>query len=307
VIELPLGQPLSGVVRAAADREPVARLSLRAVQGEDEVGWATTDADGRFRFDGCGPGPVTVSAQPDVWSPFRASGLLPGGDPVELLVKRRDDPRAHGLFLGELHGRAVEAATGAEVTLSVWDVDTMAVPDGDPGALLEHVLNPPVVQRSMAGPLPQPSPAFHVTGLEAGTVGVVLRSRTHAPGFAGPFEVRPGELRAGITVVLGRGGTVSGTVTDAGGRPVAAVVWLTGRGDPLPHARAVAEALGGGDRMPRIRYSECDAAGCFAFRRVPAGPVVRAVAADARGGTAVSAPFTLHDGGTETVHLRLAR
>ena len=37
-----------------------------------------------------------------------------------------------------------------------------------------------------------------------------------------PIVVLAGERRAGVTVPLGKGGSIAGTVLDAGGRPLAA-------------------------------------------------------------------------------------
>lgn len=311
-IRLEPGIALAGRLRAAADGTPIAKTSLRANQDGEEIGWATTDAEGRFRFEGLSARPVEVILFADGWSPFQTDGLMPGGDEVDLRVKAAIDPTPRGLFHGELHGTAVDAATGTPVDLSVWDVHPVWLkPDvGDwQRAVLDEALNPRPVQRSMSGRPRDPAPDFHVTGLRAGRYALIVRHRGHAPTIAGPFDVGPGRLHAGIDLRLRVGGTVHGVVRDADGNQLTdALLWVSADPDPLPEARQTAASLAGGDRYAGYRYHrKPDDAGTFTLEHLPPDISLRAVAAHATLGVAVSAPFVLREGTDERVELRLAR
>lgn len=310
-IRLEAGLPLAGALRAAVDGAPIPKTYLRATQDEEDVGWASTDAEGRFRFEGLSSRPTDIVLYADGWSPFRAVGLMPGSEAVELLAKDAIDPTPRGLFDGELHGTAVDAATGAPVPLGVWDVDPSWLTPGVDWhrAVLDEALNPRPVQRSVSGRPRDPAPDFHVTGLRTGRYALVVDHRDYAPAIAGPFEVGPGQLRAGIDVRLHRGGTVRGAVRGVDGTQLSdALFWVTADADPLPEARGTAESLAGGDRYASHRYHrKPDDARVFTVERLPAGISLRAVAAHATLGVAVSAPFVLREGGDLRVDLRLER
>jgi hypothetical protein len=164
------------------------------------------------------------------------------------------------------------------------------------------------VQRAAFGRPREPAPDFHATGLREGKYALIVRGKGYAPSIAGPFEVGPGRLVAGIDVRMHRGGRVHGTVRDAAGNPVAkALFWITPEADPLAQAHAAAKSLASGERYADYRYERADDAGRFQRDRLPPGVPLRAVAAHADGGVAVSAPFVLRDGGSEDVELRLVR
>lgn len=311
-IRLEPGVALAGRLRAAADGTPIARVSLRANQDGEQIGWATTDAEGRFRFEGLSARPVEVFLFADGWSPFQTDGLLPGREEVDLQVKAAIDPSPRGLFYGELHGTAVDAATSTPVDLSVWDVEPVwLAPDvGDwQLAVLDEALNPRPAQRSISGRPRDPAPDFHVTSLRAGRYALIVRDSGHAPTIAGPFDVGPGRLRAGIDVRLQHGGTVHGVVRDADGNQLTdALFWVTANADPLPEARQTAASLAGGDRYAGYRYHrKPDETGTFTLEHLPPGISLRAVSAHATLGVAVSAPFVLREGTDLRVELRLAR
>lgn len=306
-VTLPAGQIVAGVVRAAATGKPVAGFSLRAVQDAEDVGWGFTDAEGRFRIEGLGREPLTLRGHQARWSSFTASGLQAGDEHIELLVKANSDPQPRGLFGGELHGRVLDAATGAPIVVSAWAVEGTWWPaEGASGALLEELLNPAPSQRAMEGPLPDPSSEFHVTNLGAGRYGLVARHPGYAPCLLGPFEVGPGRLVNGLELKLARGGTVSGVVSDGAGRPVGgAVVYATASADAAIDARKLAQALAGGDLYPGYRYTKCDAKGSFRLEHVPADLTLRVVAADGRAGATASEAFTLRNDAAQTLTLRL--
>ncbi len=307
-VTLAHGKAIAGVVRAVASGQPVPQFSIRALQSEEEIGWAFTDAEGRFRVDGLGAEAITLTGHGASWSSFLASGYTPGDEHVDLLVKERTDTQPRGLFMGELHGRAVDAASGEPVVLSVWDVRATAWPtsDTEQADQWEELLNPRPVQTAMEGPLPAPAPDFHVGTLPAGRYGLIVRHRDYAPRLAGPFDVAPAHLIRDIDLQLAPGGSVSGTVTDQARRPVGrAIVYVTARLDAITHATSVKQALAGGDRYPHHHYTACDPQGAFHLDRVPAGMTLRLVAVDGGAGVAASEPFTLRDGEVKTLSVRL--
>jgi hypothetical protein len=310
------GRAVAGVVRAAADGSPIAGLMITAEQvpqgehGAEEIGFVATDTEGRFRIEGCGAGPVRLSGHGEQWSRFVAEGFTPDEEQIELAMKRRGDPTARGMHLGEIHGRVTDAASGRDVDVSRWDLDLEAVPPEVVdwrSHVLAEVLNPRPVQRSIAGPIPPPSPVFCVDDLPAGRYVVVVRQRGHAPSLAGPFEVGPGRLVHDVVIALAAGGTVTATVRDANGPVAKACVWVSATADPTSEATSTARALAGGDRYPTHRYSLTDAQGRLRLEHVPAGVTLRCVAADGEAGIALSAPFVLENDRAHAIDLQLTR
>src|SRR5690606_8530029 len=119
------------------------------------------------------------------WSPFTLPDLGPSAEPLVLRLKRFDDPRSNGLHRTELHGRVVDASSGAP--LAVLDIDTVWVPDTvtDVRAeVLPDLVHPRPVQRAMAnfgGAFDwSPSPDFHLVGLRPGRYLVVARHNERA-------------------------------------------------------------------------------------------------------------------------------
>ncbi len=311
-VRLERGVALAGTLRAAADGAPLPKVYLRATQDDEEAGWAQTDAEGRFSFGGLNTRPTEVFLQAEGWSPFCARGLMPGSEAIELAAKAAIDPTPRGLFEGELHGTATDAATREPVSLSIWDVDAdwlrPAVADWR-ADVLDEVLNPRPVQRAVSGKPRDPAPDFHVTSLREGRYALIVRQRGYAPAIAGPFEVGPGRLHAGIDVRLQRGGTVIGSVRETGGGLLRdALFWVTAASDPLAEARSAAASLEGGDRYAGYRYHrKPDTEGRFSIEHLPSGIALRAVAAHATAGVAVSAPFVLEEDGRQAIELRLSR
>lgn len=307
-VTLPEGLALTGVVRTAAAHEPVPRLGLNALQRGEQVGWASTNPDGTFTIGGLAAEPVTLMAHDETWSGFALEGVQPDARGLELLVKRRDDPRDHGLHKGEIHGRAVDAATDEGVDLSVWATSAVWIRTGEgvTPSLLDGVLHPRPVQRAMFGAPPPPSPEFHITGVEAGRYVVVVRHKGYAPAISEPFDLAEDALVTGIELQLHRGGTVQGRVVDAAGEPVAkATVYLTTSAQAAVDVRETAQALAGGDQYPRHRYPETDADGRFTLTHVPAGVTLHLVAAHGSAGTAATEPFVAREGGEQSFALTL--
>ena len=66
-------------------------------------------ADGSFEFEGLDEGDFELRVLESGWSDPALEGIRSGREDVELLLKRRDDPRDRGMHLGELHGSTFDA------------------------------------------------------------------------------------------------------------------------------------------------------------------------------------------------------
>jgi hypothetical protein len=183
------GRPLAGAqVMAAIDSPLPADLSEDATRNV-----ATSDAQGRFRLEGIGPSPFTLSA--------RALGHAIG---------ERQDVKAGAvvdivLFPGStLHG-AVRDDDGRPVSGAL----VRAEPDRFWGK------EPPPERTDTEG-------RFEMAGVTPGEYKVVARLGGRAPAF-GRVVVEP-EAEATVTLLLSAGGFVTGRVVDEQGRPLRGVV-----------------------------------------------------------------------------------
>jgi len=73
----------------------------------------------------------------------------------------------------------------------------------------------------VSGEWPTPTAEFHLTGLAPRRYLVAARVRGYAPTFAGPFDLGAEDMRSGIDLELNRGASVTGTVSDTAGQPIA--------------------------------------------------------------------------------------
>lgn len=184
-------------------------------------------ADGSIAFRGLGEGPFTLRVDAYPWSPVARAGVRPGGDPVQVRLKRGDDPRDLGDHMAEIHGRVVDAATGAEVAYAPDSFEVRPLLGGDSTLLLDRVEPPPPVQRMLDT---TPRSTFHAPGLAAGRWAVCVRADGYAPAVV-EVALAEGEIVGDLRVPLHRGATVHGRLVDAAGAGIAgARVLLLGVG-----------------------------------------------------------------------------
>jgi RNA polymerase sigma factor (sigma-70 family) len=231
-----LGQPLS------ADKLGMQSVKLYATS-DDPNDWleARIPEPGRFEIPALARGPHTLHFRGDPWSSFTRDGVMPGGAPIALRLKLQTDVADVGTHDAELHGTAVDAASGAPIPLDFLDAwvetiaaDSPAIVDRDFGLMGMSARTAQVMQIEGALDVAPPPPphTFVFDGLERGTFMVCLHVSGYAPALAGPFELGDREIRAGIEVRLARGATVEGVVLDASGRPLeGAVVTVLGPGE----------------------------------------------------------------------------
>lgn len=319
-VTLAIGATISGSLVAVVDGAPVADTWVEAHAAGDTVAMARTDGAGRFVLRGLPGGAHDLTAQVVEWSPFRRVGVLAGASGVVIRLKRGDDARAHGEYLGEIHGRIVDAVSGEPVPVDPGAVRTLWLRPGaaaDPRRLPGQLAPPPVqtMQREVITPavdgrlvLRRPAPAaeFHEVGLAEGRYVVAVWSPSHAAAFAGPFEVGPGRMATGVEVRLFSGTEVVGTVRDAGGAPVeGASVWVAGTGAEADRLREqVATALRETRGSTAARHDDgarTGADGSFSLPHVPPDYELRVHVAHATAGDAGSQPFVLRPGAREQV------
>lgn len=271
-------------------------------------GGAAVGRDGAIAFAGLGTGPFTLHFDAHPYSPAAVRGLLPGGEPRPIVVKRADDLRDHGEHLAEVHGVLVDAATGERLEVPPFGVEVLAVMAGSSTLATDRVVPPPPAQRSSDG---QSTPGFDAVGLAAGEHAVVVRVPGHAPAVAF-VELRDRELRTDLVVRLQRGGLVRGRVLRPDGAPAARVfVFVAGvgeRGDALIANRDAAQQTAQAQHWNAVLSSSayCNAAGEFELANVPTGAALRVVAVAEGVGPAVGQVVTLLEGQCSAGHdLRL--
>ena len=262
---------------------------------------ADLPADGRVEFSALADGPYTLHVSADhTLSPALRRGLVPGGPPVAIRLKRQDDPRDVGDHMAELHGVLVDAATGAVVPWNVLAIDVLRLRDGASTLPSDRLVPRPPAQ-TMADDYERQFTDFHEVALEPGRHALVANVAGYAQAV---FEVvlAEGEVRAGLRVPLQRGGTVRGRVVDAALRPVAgASVFPVGVGalaDTIVERWRTADLteVGAADPSEWAGIGYTDADGRFTIADLPPGVELRLVARTRDGAFALAGSRVLRAG-----------
>ena len=151
---------------------------------------ATTDAAGRFRLEGIGRLPQTLTARARGFGPAERSGVR-SGERVEIF-----------LFAGATLAGTVRDDAGQPVE--------GAVVRAEGGGLWSA--SPPAERTDARG-------GFTMPGVQPGDYAVVAREGGRAPGIA-TVVVEP-ETEASVQLVVSDGGFVTGRIVDEAGRPLA--------------------------------------------------------------------------------------
>jgi len=222
-VRLEKGQTITGIVRDGESGRPVAgaRVSVPATVGAPPGGWeeealrraVVTDAQGRFRLEGIGPGRLRVTARATGYAAADRPNVRPG-EAVELFLF----PGA-GL-MGFVRDEAGRPVKDAEVRLE---------PNG---------YAPPVPPEKTDA-----SGGFAFAGATAGEYTVVAKEGARAPALA-VVTIDPGASPS-VTLTLTAGSYVVGRVVDGAGRALSARVRLDafdGRRVPVAVSDRVAAA-----------------------------------------------------------------
>ncbi|MBL8842954.1 MAG: sigma-70 family RNA polymerase sigma factor [Planctomycetes bacterium] len=266
-VVLPLAHSIEGrlVLPPGVDATVLARpgaATIEAISASDSDPYVgTLDGDGRFTIGGLPAGPYRVACRVAAaarLSPAAQFDVPAGSRDVALELKAVDDLAAHGHHLAEVHGRAVDARSGAPVACE-WEclpvpttdlevlrrdhfatllaprapVQTLqqselfADPSAREGETLEEALER--VARSVAvngstasgadGTALAAPTEQHTTGLEAGCYVVRVRAEGYATALSEPFELGPRTLKRDVVVRLAAPARVIGRVVDDAGAP----------------------------------------------------------------------------------------
>jgi RNA polymerase sigma-70 factor (ECF subfamily) len=273
---------------------------------------------GRFRIPALARGAHELHFQHERWSSFTLLGVVPGEGELRLQLKLKDDSSDLGTHCAEIHGRLVDAASGAPVrneTLATW---LERIPDDSP-ALADGDFAPLVMESVMvqvaAGFAPQgdqppapPENAFVHDDLAAGRYAVRVRVRGYAPTLVGPLELGEREIASGIHVRLLRGASVEGVLRDASGAPIAGayVLPLGAGGLSLQHVAQLDLDVrsSGGRGLVRTSAVQTDAHGRFSLANVPTDRALRLCAVHPEREPAHGAWLELREGHRASVELR---
>lgn len=272
-VVLPVAHSIEGrlALPAGVDAAVLARpgaATIEAISASDSDPYlGTLDADGRFTIGGLPAGPYRVAcrvAAAACLSPAAQFDVPAGARDLALELKAVDDLTAHGHHLAEVHGRAVDAQSGAPVACE-WECVPVPTTDlevlrrdhfagllaplgpvqtlqqrelfSDPAAreietleeALERVARSVAASGSTAhGAAHAASTEQHTTGLEAGCYVVRVRAEGYATALSEPFELGPRTLKSDVVVRLEAPARVTGRVVDDAGAPrsIAVVVAL---------------------------------------------------------------------------------
>ncbi len=279
---------------------------------------AEFEEPGRFRIPALARAPHELHFQHERWSSFTLHDVVPGEGELRLQLKLKDDPTDLGTHRAELHGRLVDAASGAPVprdALATWlehlPDDSPALVDGDFAPLvMESVVAQVAAGFTAEGDQPPPPPAnaFIYDDLAPGRYAVRVRVSGYAPTLVGPLELREREIASGIQVRLLRGATVEGVLRDEHGGPVVgAYVLPLGEGELSRRRLADLDRdvrSSGGRGLVRTSAVRTDAQGRFSLANVPTDRALRLCAVHPEREPAHGAWLELREGGRETVELR---
>ncbi|HEX5052346.1 MAG TPA: sigma-70 family RNA polymerase sigma factor [Planctomycetota bacterium] len=285
-IVLPAGRTLAGSI-ARLDGEPIEWANAWLEDEQSQLQHpGRMQPGGGVVFTGLGAGPYTLHVYAKDCSAMRRTGLRPGSAALTVALKRSDDTRDVGEHMGELHGRLVDAATGATVSFGAFCVEVLPRRDGESTLLLDAA-EPPGPSQTMASDARFEQ--FHEGGLAPGRWVLVARVAGYAVA-AQEFTLGEHTMRTDLTIPLVRGAEVRGTCTDAAGRPVpGASVFVVGVGELADRCldawRAQLQAsergeadVGAADPSVSVAWGFSDADGSFVLRAVPPGVAVRLTA-----------------------------
>ena len=284
-VTLPPGRSLAGIM-TRLDGAPIEWANVWLEDEDSHLQHpGKLGSDGSIAFTGLGDGPCTLHVYAAECSQVEKRGVRAGGAPLDVKLKRRDDPRDLGDHLAELHGRLVDAATGATVPFGAFAVEILRRRNGESTLLLDAVEPPPPAQRMDSGGT---SEQFHEGGLAAGRWVLVARVKGYAVAVQ-EFALGERQILADIEVPLVCGADVRGVCVDAAGKPVqGASVLLVGVGELADRCvdgwRASMRAKDRGDEdvaraqpSMTVAWGFTSADGSFRLTGLPPGVAVRLV------------------------------
>jgi len=205
---------LWGTVKSP-DGNPVEGAVLRLSRLGDALNpSARSDSEGTFEFTRIGKGEYILFVKAEGFAPKIATKIKPGDSPHEILLEP----------LGTISGKVLNAndrkpVPGARVRAE------------RTGEEEDPLLSAMRMAQAMGGKTREvvsgPDGSFTLEGVEPGNLEVTATLEGFAPGKVTDIVLEPGGEVTGVTILVGGGISVSGTVLDPDGGPVpGAKVWL---------------------------------------------------------------------------------
>lgn len=199
---LDIGEMIRGRVVCQGQGIPGATVQAFSLANTSAIsrGQTTTDATGEFTLENLAPGEYNLLAGA---RGYRSEGNVTrqrtGSDNVIIEVSKEAD----------VCGRVIENASGAPVTSFTCRLRTHNGP-GIATSLTEF-----------SGSFNDPRGEFCLGGIPAGSYVIEASAPGFAPTFSAPVIVNRGQAPSGNVVRLTKGGSISGRIVDASGKPVA--------------------------------------------------------------------------------------
>ncbi len=203
-VTLPLAEGLCGRVigpgNAGIEGATVIAVGVSNLQQTSRA-QVLTNKNGEWCFDVLAPGDYNIIASAKGFRMVSRSNRVGTGTSNHVIEMLKE---------ATLTGRVTEMGSGKPVTSYSTRV-RVHYGAGVPTAPYNDDVFP---QQSATG-------EFVIDGIPPGDFVVEAWAPGYAPAFSAPFTVTPGNPVSGITVQLGRGGSISGRLVDADGKPVA--------------------------------------------------------------------------------------
>lgn len=206
--ELPSGMAIAGHVRDTGNAPvPNAKIEAYAISSKQPAkGDCRSDENGKFEIIGLLEGPYVVTAIAPGFVKHEVKPIQSGEQSLEIQLERQGSARLR-----------VSAANGKRVTSYQYTVKKHFEGKDQFG-------NTEIPTRSAR---PDASGVTTVEGLDPGSYVFQVEARGFAKAYSEPFLVALGSEAPLVDVQLNEGGSIDGTVTGAGGKPVAGVDVLT--------------------------------------------------------------------------------
>lgn len=193
---------LAGRVVGPAN-EPIAGARVLAIGTQANQKGARsktfTGDDGSFLFEDLAPGKYMVQAAKKGWR-YKEIPRAEAGESSVIIEMLRE---------ASIAGRVVDASTGQPVTSFTARMR------------FHYADDVPTAPSDIKGEFQNPEGSFELEGVKEGTYVVEAMAPGYAPSFSMSFAVQRSRDMSGIEVRMTKGGTLSGTIVDASGAPIA--------------------------------------------------------------------------------------
>lgn len=198
---LQIGEMIRGRVVTLGQGVPDAKVQAFSITNTSGIsrGEAVTDATGEFTLENLTPGEYNVLAGAKGYRPGHVTRQKTGSDNVMIELAKN----------AEVCGRVIDGDSGAPVTSFTCRLRTNNG-QGVPTSATEYVET-----------FNHPNGEFCMTGIPAGPFVIEASAPGFAPSFSAPVTVTQGQNPPPTAVRLTKGGTISGRIVDAAGKPVA--------------------------------------------------------------------------------------